>query len=144
MHDCVFDASFVAKANGLLVGERPGNLLHRRLTAMRSVASGQSRVRYNRKLFQEYAEHVREHRNDVVEQFFELLDSAQAVRVGRNTLRSHEIAKANDCRWPAHDRHVLAAAIGGTDVVIHVTENPIGGCAASVHRIFGFHVNHIA
>lgn len=144
MADSVFDASFVGKANGPTQAEMEGNFLHRRLTAMRSVTSGARRVRYNSKLLQEYRQIVRVYRNDVIDQFFELLDSPRAVLVARNTLSRQDKAKAVSCRWPSHDQHVLAAARGGTEVIIHVTENALGACSANVRRIFGFQVNHIS
>jgi hypothetical protein len=142
MPECVFDASFIGKANGLLTGERIGNLLNRRLTAMRSVTTGQSSVRYNGKLLSEYIAIVKEHRNDVVEQFFELLDKGPNIRT-KSTLSRTDKAKANECRWPTHDQHVLAAAIGGVEVTIHVTENTLGCCAPKVKRIFDIRINHV-
>ena len=81
MSECVFDASFIGKANGLLTGEKTGNLLNKRLVAMRSVTTGTSRIRYNDRLLAEYTCLVREHRNDVVEQLFEMLDKGQNVKV---------------------------------------------------------------
>ena len=144
MPECVFDTSFIAYANSPLVGEWEGNLLNRRLVAIRSVTTGQSRVRYNQKLLTEYIAHAREHRNDVVDQFFELLDSAQAIRVPRNRLCRTDNAKAENCGWPSHDQHVLAAAIGGIDVMIHVTEGALGKCSKKIKRVFGFAINHVA
>src|SRR6266511_2115767 len=144
MSDCVFDTSFVATANGSLTGEKKGTLLHRRLTEIRKVVDRENRVRYNPKLLTEYMTVVKKRRNDVVDQFFELLDSDRAVRLKTNTLRHADKTKANDCRWPTHDQHVLAAAIGGTEVSIHVTENALGACAAAIKRVFGFKVNHVA
>jgi len=144
MDECVFDASFVRLANDSLFGEKLGNLLNRRLNAMRTVVDGDCRIRCNSKLLTEYSAQVRDHRNDVIEQFFSLLDSQETVWVKRSTLSRQDKNKANKCRWPTHDQHVLAAAIGGNAVVIHVTEDALGLCATSVRRIFGFHINHVA
>lgn len=143
MAECVFDASFIAKANGSCSGANNGNLLQRRLNAVQSVTSGASRLRYNQKLLNEYLKHVQECRNDLVELFFEILDSDKAIRVKRSTLCKADNAKANDCRWPSHDQHILAAAIGGTNVVIYVTEKTLGSCGVAVKRIFSFTIAHI-
>jgi hypothetical protein len=144
MPDCVFDTSFIRLANDSLFGEKEGNLLNRRLTPLRQAVAGQSHLRYNRKLLDEYSNHIKEGRNDIIEQFFVLLDSPQTTLVRKHALSRQDNAKANRCRWPTHDRHVLAAAIGGIDVVIHVTENALGACSKKVKLIFGFHVNHVA
>lgn len=144
MPDCVFDSSFVAKANGPVEAEKAGNFLHRRLDAMRSVTSGERRLRYNPKLLSEYSALIQQSRNDVLDQFLELLDNERTVRLKNSTLRRADKVKANKCRWPTHDQHVLAAAIDGEEVVIHVTETALGVCRAAVRRVFGFSINYIA
>lgn len=144
MSECVFDTSFIAFANEPLVAEREGNLLNRRLVAMRSVTSLQSRLRYNQKLLIEYSQHARVRRNDVVNQLFDLLDSPQAIFVKRSTLSKTDKVRSVACGWPSHDQHILAAAIGGTDVVIHVTERTLGQCSNKIRRYFGFVINHVA
>jgi hypothetical protein len=144
MPECVFDTSFIAYARGPIANQKVGNLLHKRLTAIRSVTTGRSRVRYNQKLLNEYIDHAKAPRNDVVEQFFELLDSDHAIRVKRSTLSRTDKVKADFVGWPTHDQHVLAAAIGGTDVIIHVTERALGLCTTKVKRVFGFALNHVA
>jgi hypothetical protein len=142
--ECVFDTSFIYLANGLLEGARAGNLLHRRLVAIRQVVDGRSRPRYNKRLLYEYHEKIREYRNDVVELFIALLDSDKAIYVGRSTLRSADRSRAAECRWPAHDDHLLAAAVGGTAVVIYVTENVHGTCGAMIKRKFGITICRVA
>jgi hypothetical protein len=144
MPECVFDTSFIRLANDSLFGEKKGNLLNRRLVPLRQVVAGQSRLRYNRKLLNEYTQQVSVRHNDIVEQLFVLLDSPQAILVKKNALSRQDKSKANGCRWPTHDQHVLAAAIGGTDVVIHVTEGALGACSRDVKRVFGFHINRVA
>lgn len=144
MPECVFDTSFIAYANEPLAAEMTGNLLNRRLSAIRSVTTSQSRIRYNQKLLKEYSEHAKVARNDVVNQLFDLLDSQQAIFVKRSTLSRTDKVKSEACGWPSHDQHVLAAAIGGTEVVIHVTEGMLGRCSSKIRRIFGFEINHVA
>ena len=143
MPEAVFDTSFLHTANGPYSGQKNSSALNRRLTAIRGVNSGHSRVRYNDKLLAEYSNSLKVHRNDVIEQFIELLDSKKAIRLPSSTLRHADKAKANECRWPTHDQHVLAAAVGGSGVVIHVTENALGACAKKVKRIFGIKINHV-
>jgi hypothetical protein len=141
MPECVFDASFIAYANGPLSNAKAGNLLHRRLCAIRTVTTGRSRVRYNRKLLQEYINHASARRNDVIDQFFELLDSARAICVLRSTLSRIDKVKADTCGWPTHDQLVLAAAVGGQQVTIHATEFAHGMCSKKIKRIFKFSIN---
>ena len=144
MGQCVVDTSFLAKANGALAGIRAGNLLHRRINAISRIVEGKDRLRYNSKLLQEYAPHIKDCRNDIVEQLVALLDDSETIKVRKNTLKRQDKARANKCRWPNHDQHVLAAAIGGEEVTIHVTENDLGACGPAIKREFGFRVNHVA
>jgi hypothetical protein len=146
MAECVFDASFIGYANDPLdeVNFAPGTLLRRRVTALETVTSGRSRLRCNPKLIAEYDQLVKVHRNDMIEQFIALLDSEQTIKLKSSTLRRQDKVKATDCGWPTHDQHVLAAAVGGTDVVVHVTEGIMGVCAPKVWRIFRIRVNFVA
>ena len=144
MGECVFDTSFIFLANGQLAGERPGNLLNKRLSAIRRVVDRRARPRYNQKLLTEYQDKIRVYRNDVIELFVAILDTEAAINVKTNRLKRADLDKAQKCGWPLHDQHVLAAAIGGNKVVIHVTENALGACSSKVKRLFGVSVNHIA
>lgn len=143
MADCVVDASIVHFANTDLAARRPGNVADRRLQVLEQVAGGLRRVRYNQKLLGEYQQLVQERRNDVIEVFFLVLDSSRAVRVSRSTLSRQDYATARCCRWPAHDQHLLAAAIGGDDPSIVVTEGKLARCGAKVLRHFAVHLEHI-
>src|SRR5687767_5021777 len=114
MPDCVIDATVVAfrnegedacKANWRLV-----------VNAIDLVVCGDRRVRYNAKLLDEYARIVNDFRDDIVEAFFQILDSDRAVKVNTNKLRRHHfVSIVLNCRWPSHDQHLIAAAIGGED-----------------------------
>ncbi len=142
MADSVLDASVVAMANGEIAGRRPGNLLDRRLSALEDVVSGRRRLRYNPKLLGEYQRIVREYRNDVIELLFVVLTD-RAVLVRRNTLSRQNSAKARKCGWPSHDRHLLAAAFGGVQPIIFVTEVHLAQCAAPILTCFAVHVEHL-
>lgn len=144
MADCVLDASVVALANGDITARRPGNVFDRRLAVIEKVGSGALRLRYNSKLLCEYQPLIREYRNDVIELFFAVL-ADRAIRVPRNTLSRQHYARATQrCRWPPHDQHLLAAALGGNDPAIFVTERRLAQCAARVLACFAVHVEHLA
>jgi len=131
-------------ANGDLAGRRQGNLLDRRLGAIEQVVTGVRRLRYNPKLLSEYQRLIRDYRNDVVELLFILLDSDRAILVRRNKLSRQNYATAiTRCRWPSHDQHLLAAALGGVDPVIVVTESHHSRCAQSILAHFAVHVEHL-
>ena len=144
MHDAVFDASVVAFSNGDLAGRRSGNAIDVRLRTVENALSGRSRVRYNPKLLKEYGDHVKHYRNDVIASFFALLDSQKSVFVKRNTLSSskHDLANGR-CRWPSHDQHLLAAAVGGNKPEVFVTEGALAACSACIKRHFKIDVVHV-
>jgi hypothetical protein len=146
MPDCVIDASVVVLANGDIAGRRPGNLFDRRLAVIEETVRGLRRLRYNSKLLGEYADHVREHRNDVLEALFALLDDKnRSVFVRRNSLsRQHHESATNKCQWPSHDQHLLAAAVDGDNPSIVVTEERLQRCADNILRHFGIHIEYIA
>jgi hypothetical protein len=140
MADCVLDATVVAMANGDIAARRAGNVLDRRLAVLEAVVGGVRRLRYNRKLLEEYRPFIRAFRNDVIEVFVRVL-ADRGVLVSRNTLRRQEHAAATRrCRWPTHDQHLLAAAVGGDDPTIFVTEARLAVCAAAILAHFAVHV----
>jgi hypothetical protein len=143
MADCVFDATVVAFANGEIAARKPGNVFDRRLAAIEGAARGDCRIRYNTKLLGEYQSHVQERRNDVIELFFAALTD-NAVLVARNTLLRQDYAKARDkCRWPTHDQHLLAAALGGDDPSLFVTEQRHANCRAKILACFGIRIKRL-
>jgi len=142
MPDYVVDATAVGFANGDIAGRRPGNVLDRRLRLLESIVNGTHRLRYNNRLLAEYIQLIQLHRNDVIEAFFEVLDdSTRAVLVRRNSLSRQQHARArSQCRWPDHDQHLLAAAIGGDDPTIALTEQRLNQCAAAILAHFDIEV----
>ena len=143
MPDCVVDATVIAMANGDIAGRRQGNALDRRLTVIEDVARGLRRLRYNPKLHAEYNRIIRQYRNDAVELFFIAL-ADRSVLVNRNSLSRQDHALATrTCRWPSHDQHLLAAAIGGQNPTIFVTEGAHAKCAARILAHFGIHIANL-
>ena len=141
MIDYVLDATFVAFSNGDLAGRRPGNVLDRRLKVVEEVIYRQDRrLRYNQRLRREYEDHAKTTRNDFVEVFFSYLDSNRPFRVPRNTLSRQHYNTATKIRWPGHDQHLLAAAIGGIKPHLFVTEHKHAVYAAKVKQAFGITV----
>ena len=143
MPDCVLDATVVAMANGNIAGRRPGNAFDRRLRVVEQVVRGTLRLRYNSKLLGEYLPLVQEFRNDVIEVFFTLLVD-RGVLVKRNTLsrQGHAIA-VKRCRWPSHDQHLLAAALGGMEPALFVTEMLHDTCGACIYRNLAIRVERL-
>jgi hypothetical protein len=139
--DSVFDTTVVALSNKNIADRKKGNAFDRRLRLLEAATGGRVRIRYNSKLLTEYVDHVREHRNDVVDLFFEVLDSSRAIRVGRNTLSRQDHRRAVEQRWPNHDQHLLAAALGGNHPSIYVTEELLANCASGIHRVFRIRIH---
>ena len=143
MTDCVLDASVVHCANGLIGRRRPGSALDRRLSVLEEAIRGNRRLRYNSKLLTEYQQIVKEFRNDIVEALFELL-TTRSVFVRRSTLsRQHHQLATERCRWPRHDQHLLAAALGGDNPSIAVTEERLNRCADDVLRHFDIRIEYL-
>src|SRR5215467_12997736 len=109
MPDCVVDAAVVALSNGNIAGRRPGNSLDRRLNVLEQIVRGLRRLRYNPRLLHEYQQVIREHRNDVIEALFELLDDTRrSILVRRNSLSRQDYQTATRaCGWPSHDQHLV-------------------------------------
>lgn len=144
MPDCVVDASVVAFANGDIDGRRPGNIFDRRLTLLEQIVRGARRLRYNGRLVYEYEQLIKNYRNDVIEALFALLDDTRrSIRVPRSSLSRADHSKATEkCGWPDHDQHLLAAAIGGSDPLIAVTEDRLHQCAATIFKHFQVHIEY--
>jgi hypothetical protein len=141
MIDAVLDTTVVAIGNKDIAGRKAGNSFDRVLAVLEKILDGTVLVRYNNKLRVEYTEHVRERRNDFIENFFSILDSSQAIFVRKNSLSRQEYALAVVAdRWPSHDQHLIAAAIGGENPTIYVTEHALDVCGARIYRDFDIHV----
>jgi hypothetical protein len=144
MPDWVLDATVVGMTNTELSERRPGNLLDRRLAVIERVAKGEARMRYNQKLMGEYQRLTARRKNDLIDILFDLLDSTKAILVHKNKLTRQEFDLAkNKCGWPSHDQHLLAAAIGGVDPSIFVTERHHFRCQAKVLRHFRVHLEDL-
>jgi hypothetical protein len=143
MNDTVFDTTVVAFSNTHLSARRRGNSLDTRLRLLEGTIRGDFRVRYNAKLLNEYEQHVRQHRNDVIEMFFAVLDSERAVLVKKNSLSRQEFNLARNHRWPSHDQHLIAAALGGCQTHIYVTEAALVACASGIYRVFRIRVQAV-
>jgi hypothetical protein len=145
MPDYVLDASVVAFANGNLAARRRGNVFDRRLRVIEQVVAGNRRLRYNQKLLGEYQRLIRVFRNDAIELLFGVLDSQHSVLVARNSLsRQHHDTATKRCRWPSHDQHLLAAALGGVEPSIFVTEAHLANCAPRIFAHFAIRVCQLA
>jgi hypothetical protein len=144
MAEWVFDATVIGISNTDLRRRRRGNALDRRLVLIENAVSGVARVRYNRKLLGEYQRLASQYKNDVIELFFAILDSGGAVLVGRNTLSRQEYSLALACRWPSHDQHLLAAAVGGAAVTVFVTEARHVQCASKIRRNFAISIQEVS
>jgi len=145
MAEAVYDSSFIGYANVSLddpTAERR-EFLRQLVAAIALVVSGQTSLRWNKALRTEYDDIVKVHQNDAVDQFFAILTSENATFVAKNSLRKHENVRAHDCNWPQHDRHLIAAAIDGTNVTIHVTERRLGVCTERMWRILRIRVNYV-
>ena len=143
MNDTVFDTTVVAYSNSDLRARKKGNSLDRRIRLIERFVRGGFRLRYNTRLLGEYEEHIREYRNDVIELFFSMLDSNMAIRVPRNNLSRQEHQHAIEQRWPSHDQHLIAAALGGTRPVIYVTESQLANCAKRIKRVFSIRISKV-
>jgi len=142
MPDSILDATVVAFANGNIAARAKGNAFDRRLAAIEQVAYGHRRLRYNQKLLREYQQVIKEYRNDVVDLFFTVLTD-RSILVRTNTLSRQDYARAKKCRWPSHDQHLLAAAMGGDEPTIFVTESRHAVCAAKILARFGIHITDL-
>jgi hypothetical protein len=139
MRNTVVDASVVAVSNGDLRGRRQNNSMDRRLLIFEEFASRSRRPLYNSRLFSEYQAVTRTVRNDAIRLFLELL-TERGLLVRTNRLQRGVRDRAWRCRWPKHDQHLMAAALGATDAELIVTENTLAACQACVLREFGVRV----
>lgn len=135
----MIDTTVVALSNVKLTCLKEGSNLQARIRLLEQCFSGKKRIRFNGRLKEEYNSKVRAFDNDFVRLFFELLTSSRAVFVNRSTLsRQHYNKAQNDCGWPSHDQHLLAAAVGGEDVILYITEDDHWKCRNKIRRVFDF------
>jgi hypothetical protein len=133
--DTVVDATVVVFANNALaIGD--SGVLGRCLTIISEVIHDERRCRYNSKLLGEYIMHVGRQPSDFVHLFFGVLESSRAV-LGRNSLCPGDRERAESMKWPSHDRHLLAAAVGGENPCIMVTERRLASLHEPAKREFG-------
>lgn len=138
MADAVIDTTVLAFANGPC-GPVLAGALARCLPYVSKVTAGAWRCRYNKKLLAEYISKVRKPRNDLVAAFLTILDTRQAF-LAKNSLSHSEYVRAKRIRWPTHDHHLLAAAVGGIEPSIVVTEYKLAQLHTQAKREFGVSV----
>lgn len=143
MSDAVLDTTVVAFENADLLKQGVADSVAQCIRLLEDAVERRVRIRFNQVLLNEYQEHVKRPGNDVIEAFFQLLDSASAVRVKRNALARHLHQRAFEHRWPRHDEHLLAAAIDGEDPSIYVTDQRLARCAAGILRAFRIRVHQV-
>jgi len=141
MSDAVIDTTVVALSNVRLTCLKEGSNLHARIRLLKQCYAGERRIRFNGRLRAEYDSKVSGIENDFVRLFFELLDSSRSIFVKKSTLSRQFYDRArNDCGWPGHDQHILAAGVGGEQVVLFVTEERHCNCRAAIKRVFDFNL----
>lgn len=122
--EIVYDTSFVARANGDLSDMKPNSVLYKRISAISLSTTGKAKARYNRKLYQEYMDHIKELRNDFINVFITSLEK-NGILIEKMTVEKIKWIKVKKL-WPSHDRHLLAAALcdknGCRDVGIYTSE----------------------
>ena len=89
MPNTVYDTSFLAKSNGGINGRKHGSVLDRRLCAVEGFLNGNRVAWYNNKLLNEYTDHIKSYRNDILDLFFRLLEVA-----GRKTAFYGQVGQA--------------------------------------------------
>lgn len=138
MRSTVFDTRLVASANGDIRARRPGNILDCRLILLEQAVARVTTTLVNKKLLKEYNSKIPQSgiRNDSVRSFIEFVID-HGVDSGRSTLSHSDYVKAHEARWPTHDHHLIAAAIGHNHVTIFVTEQNHFVCTREIHRRFG-------
>ena len=136
MKSSVYDTILIAKANGNLAGRKAGNALDRRLKLFEAAVLGTSLTLVNAKLLNEYGSKILDFRNEAVRAFY-VYAIDHGVNTGKSSLSRSDFERSRKARWPAHDQHLIAAAIGREKVSIYVTEVQHSACAAAVRKQFG-------
>lgn len=113
-----------------------------RVSLLARCYKGDLLIRLNSKLLREYKTKAPKTANDYVEAFFAILDNRERARmVKRNKLEKKLHVKCNECRFPSHDQHLLAAAVLDADesgsVTIFVAEKAHTNCAPCIWRKMG-------
>lgn len=140
MNDAVIDTAVVSLANADLSNKPLTGKFKSRLEKIELCIKKKSRLRINDKLRTEYLDHLSNIRNDYVALFIQMLDTDSVVKARRSTLSRQDHQTATSCRWPSHDQHLLAAAIGGNRVKLWVHESAHTQCAACIRRRFSVRV----
>lgn len=137
MKSSVYDTILVAKANGSIAGRHRGNLLDRRLCLLENAIERMTNTLVNSKLLHEYRIKIMDVaiRNDTIHAFLQFVFD-HGIDSHRSTLSSSDYDRARNARWPIHDQHLIAAAIGGANASIYVTEKRHVACSNSIRKSF--------
>lgn len=115
--------------------------MDKRLALLELAVRGITETLINRKLLGEYERQIKNVaiRNETIRMFIEYVVD-RGTDSGRSALSSRDWEKARAARWPAHDQHLLAAAIIRPRTTIYVTEGAHQRCTDSIQKQFGIRI----
>lgn len=144
MPECVVDTNILQKANAPLKSDpKTKRKFLRRLQLLQQVLDRHQTVLISQRLLTEYQSKIQEPRNDYVRLFLEILTHPAGAVWNWHSPWTGGRQKARDCRFPAHDDHVLRTAIRPNDSTIFTEELPMLKLDKCLHQKFGVHVRDL-
>jgi len=142
MSQAVIDTQVLVRANGQVADDEDlKNALRHRLRLLGRILGRELTVLVSAKLLAEYADKVREPRNDWVRAFLELLASPNAnVVTNWADWPAGRRDAARKCRFPKHDQHLLRTALRDGEATVVTEESALLKTDACIHREFRIHV----
>src|SRR6266516_5070003 len=138
--ELAIDTSVLVRANITLTPERSAATLQAaRLSLLRRVQSRQAAVLISERLAAEYGHRITTYKNDFVRLFFELVTQPDGTHIIMNcrTPWGHaELARADACRFPVEDRHVLRTAVRASRTTIYSEEGRVLAAHPCIRKAF--------
>ena len=131
----VYDTQVVVLANAR-VTKHMSERQRSRCSVLRLAIEGQVVALHSPRLDNEYVKHLQGRQlNDIVQAFIRTVDTYG--KSNYRPLEHHERSILRDCRFPAHDEHLVKTAKGVADAAIVADEGPALASATCVKNGLG-------
>jgi hypothetical protein len=142
--EVVVDTVVIQSSNASLIQTpHAGRKITRRLELLRQIRDGEVTLLYSKRLVREYLERVPAPRNEYVRAFFEIITTGRRAVANWHTPWMGDRQKARDCRYPAHDDHVLRTAIRLDPTTIFTEEAAMLGAGTCIYREFRVRIQDV-
>ena len=138
--ELAIDTSVLVRANITQTPDRAAATLQAaRLSLLRRIQNHQAAVLISQRLAAEYGQRITTYKNEFVRLFFDLVtkpDGTHVIMNWRTPWGHAELARADACRFPAEDRHVLRTAVRDGRTTIYSEEGRVLAAHPCIRKEF--------